>query len=259
MDKTSKWMIGCGVLLIGASLVLTACGGVQPTPAPVAASSTPLPPPPTEAPTSTLMPTPTYTPRPTRTEAATSTPPSPTDTPQAVRAEVSATPEPTTEPVEMPPAELAEAANKIYTQEKCVACHGVNHEGGLGSILAGLPSEYIQAVTRRGEPEAGMPAFDQEAINDDDLSTLAEYLSDLILQDTGVELSPAVVDHLSQASDALQAGDKAAVETHLEKAQEAAADAPPGVQATLKSLVGGLGDADWMETIEVHLEVLLAQ
>jgi mono/diheme cytochrome c family protein len=259
MKKTSRWIIGRGVLLIVTAAVLTACGGDQPTPPPVAPTSTPLPPPPTEAPTSTPLPTPSDTPQLIPTEAPTSTPPPPTDTPQAVRTEAPATSAPATEAVEKPPTELAEAANRIYTQGSCVACHGVNHEGGLGSILVGLPAEYIQAVTRSGEPEAGMPAFDQNAISDDDLSTLAEYLSDLTLQDIVVELSPAVVDHLSQALDALQAGDKAAVETHLEKAQEAGADASPGVQATLKGLVGGLGEADWMKATEVHLEVLLAQ
>ena len=256
MKKTFKWL-GCGVLLIATAVVLIACGN-QATPPPVAPTNTLLPPPPTEAPTSTPLPAPTDTPRPTPTEAPNSTLP-PTDTPPAVPTEAAATSAPPTEAAEKPSADLAEAANQIYTGKTCVACHGVNYEGGLGSILVGLPAEYIQAVTRGGELEAGMPVFDQNAISDDDLSTLAEFLSDLTLQDIGVELPPAVVDHLSQALDALQSGDKAAAETHLEKAQEAGADAPPGVQATLKGLVGGLGESDWMKAAEFHLEVLLAQ
>jgi mono/diheme cytochrome c family protein len=247
MKKTFRW-IDCAVLFIITVVALVACGG-RAMPPPVAPTNTPLPPAPTEAPTNTPLPAPTDTPQPTSTEAPTSAPPSPTDTPQAVL----------TEAIEKPPTELAEVANQIYTQRSCVACHGVDHEGGLGPILVGLPAEYIKAVTRSGEPEAGMPAFDQNAISDDDLSTLAEFLSDLTLQDTGVILSPTIVDHLSQASDALHAGDKAAVETHLEKAREAGADASPGVQATLKGLVGGLGQADWMRATEFHLEVLLAQ
>ncbi len=104
-----------------------------------------------------------------------------------------------------------------------------------------------------------MIAFDQDAISDDDLETLAQALSSLTLQDTGVHLSQPVLDHLSQARDALQAGDKAAVETHLKKAQEAAADAPPGVQATLKDMVEDLEEADWAEDLEMHLAVLLAE
>ena len=90
MKKTSRWIIGRGVLLIVTAAVLTACGGDQPTPPPVAPTSTPLPPPPTEAPTSTPLPTPSDTPQLIPTEAPTSTPPPPTDTPQAVRTEAPA-------------------------------------------------------------------------------------------------------------------------------------------------------------------------
>lgn len=259
MKKTSRWIIGHGVLLIVTATLLTACGGNQPMPPPVAPTSTPLPPPPTEAPTGTSMPTSTATPQPTATEVPSNTPPAPTDTPQSVPKDAPATALPPTEAVQNPPTELAEAANRIYTQNSCSACHGAKHEGGLGSILVGLPAEYIQAATRNGEPEAGMPAFDQNAISDDDLSTLAEYLSNRTLQDIDVELPPTVVEHLSQARDALQAGDKAAVETHLKKAQEAGADAPHGIQATLKGLVEVLGKAEWLEATEVHLEVLLVR
>ncbi len=258
MKKTFRWL-GCGVLLIVTAAVLTACGGDQPTPPPAAPTSTLLPPAPTEAPSSTPPPIPTDTPQPTLTEAPTSTSLAPTDTPPAVLTEAPATSAPPTEAAEKPSAELAETANQVYTQNSCAACHGANYEGGLGSILVGLPAEYIQAVTRSGEPEAGMPAFDQNAISDDDLSTLAGFLSDLTLQDVGVELSPVVVDHLSQALDALQAGDEAAAETHLEKAQEAGADESPGVQATLKGLVGGFGEPDGLKASEFHLEVLLGQ
>lgn len=254
------WNIVRVVFLVVTVAILTGCGSDQPMPPPVALTSTPLPPPPTEAPTSTLVPVPTEAPTSTPTPVPTDTPPatstaapvsvpapSPTYTPQPAAAEAE----------EALTADLAVAANQIYRQKNCVACHGANYEGGLGSILVGLPTDYFQAVTRSGEPEAGMPAFDQNAISDDDLSTLAKYLSSLTLQDIDVELSPVVVGHLSQAWDALQAGDKATVQTYLDKAQEAGADAPPGVQATLKGLVGGLEAADWMESLEVHLGVLL--
>jgi mono/diheme cytochrome c family protein len=242
MKKTFRW-IKCGVLMtiIGVTVTLVACGG-QAMPAPVAATNTPLPPAPTEAPTSTPLPTATDTPPPPPTATATSTP-------QPV----------STEAAEKPVAELAEAVGQIYTANNCVACHGANYEGGFGSILAGLPAERIQSVTRSGEPEAGMPAFDQEALSDDELSALSEFLSGLTLQDIGVELPPVVVDHLSQAREALQAGDEADVEAYLKEAQEAGAEAPPGVQTTLKSLVEGLGKDDWVESTQVHLEVLLGQ
>lgn len=255
MKKSFMW-IGFGVLFIAIAVLLIACGD-QPTPPPVAPTNTSLPPPPTEAPSSTPPPTPTNAPQPTPTEASSSTPPPPSATPPPVPTEAPATSVPPTEAAEEPSAGLAEAANQVYAQNSCSACHGANYEGGLGSILVGLPAEYIQAVTRSGKPGAGMPAFDQNAISDDDLRTLAEFFSGLTLQDIDVELSPAVTDHLGQASEALQIGDKAAVETHLKEAQEAGADASPGVQATLKGLVEGLGEPDWMTATEIHLEVLL--
>lgn len=260
MKKRSRW-IGDGVLLIVTVAALSACGG-QAMPPPVALTNTPLPPPPTEAPSSTPPPTATQTPRPTATQVPTSTPPpSPTEAgaSSGPPTETAATTVPATEAAEEPSAELAEAANQMYAQKGCSACHGANHEGGMGLILAGLPAERIQSMTRNGEPQAGMPAFDQGAISDDDLSTLAQFLSRLTLQDIGVELPPAVIDHLSQAWDALQAGDKAAVETQLEKALEAGAGGPPGVQATLKALVQDLGEAGWEDALEAPLRVLLGQ
>jgi hypothetical protein len=42
-------------------------------------------------------------------------------------------------------------------------------------------------------------------------------------------------------------------------AQEAAADAPPGVQATLKDMVEYLEEADWVEDLKQHLAILLAK
>jgi mono/diheme cytochrome c family protein len=230
MKRTFRW-IECGLLFTITVAALAACGG-QAMPPPVAATNTPLPPAPTEAPTSTPLPTATHTPLPPPTEAATSTP-------QPVA----------TEAAEQPVAELAEAASQIYAESSCAACHGANYEGGFATILVGLPAERIQSVTRSGKPEGGMPAFDQDAIGDVELRSLAEFLSGLTLQDIGVELPPAVVDHLSQARDALQAGDQAAVEAHLKQVQEAGADAPPGVQVTLKGLVEGGDAGDGIEAL----------
>lgn len=248
MNKPFK-LLGCCVLIIGTVVMLTACGA-QATPPPAAPTNTPLPPPPTEAPTSTPLSAPTFTPQPTPTLVATDTPtPKPTEAVQPAA----------TEAAEKPSAELAETANQIYKQKSCVACHGANYEGGLGPILVGLPSDYIQSVTRSGEVEAGMPAFDQNAISDDELDALAQALNFLTFEYTGIELSQSVIDHLNQAWDALQAGDKAGVETHLTKAQEAAADAPPGVQITLKDMIEDIEEDDWAEDIEMHLGVLLGK
>ena len=233
--------------------MLAACGG-QATPPAVAPTNTPLPPPPTEAPTSTPLPAPTDTPVPPPTDtpvpAPTETPvPAPTDTPAPAA----------TEAAEQPPAVSAEAAKQVYMQKGCLACHGANFEGGVGPILVGLPAEHIAGLIRNGEAEAGMPAFDQNTISDEELNTLAQFLSTLTLGDIGLELPADVADHLNQAWDALQAGDKAAVETHLGKAQESAADAPPGVQTTLKDVIEDLEEEDWAEDVGAHLRVLLSK
>lgn len=247
-----------GVTLLAVVLVLIACGP-SPMPPPVAATNTPLPPPPTEVPTSTLLPTPANLPlAATPTQASTDTPPA-GDTPPPSPTEVPSTSEPSSEATEKPPAELAEAANQVYAASSCLACHGADYEGGLGPILVGLPAEYIQSETRSGDAELGMPAFDQNAISDQDLSALAEFLSRLTLQDIGVDLPSSVVEPLNQAWSALQADDQAAVETHLRKAQEAGADASPGVQATLRRLVGGVGDVGWQDITKAYLQVLLGQ
>jgi len=167
---------------------------------------------------------------------------------------------PTTESAQEPTATPAEAAVVIpvtYVQKGCVGCHGDKAQGLVGPILAGLPTEHIKNTVRSGVPEAGMPPFDSSALSDEDLEALAQALHALSLQDAGVQLPEPVVDHLSQAWDALQAGDKAAVETHLKKAQEAAASAPPGVQATMKVVVKALTAEDWATQIETRLAVLL--
>ncbi len=125
-----------------------------------------------------------------------------------------------------------EKAVVLYTQKGCFACHGSNYEGNQGPILAGLDAEHIKQAVRAGSEDGVMPPFDEEAISDADLDLLATFLSSLTLEDTGVELSSAIVEHLEKVWDALQAGDKAGMETHLKKAQEAAAPpAPPWMNA----------------------------
>ncbi|MFQ5340128.1 MAG: c-type cytochrome [Anaerolineae bacterium] len=241
--KIPQWSVLTALIIIAG--VLAACGG-QVTPPPVAPTNTPLPPAPAEAPISTPLPAPTDTSVPSPTDTPV---PAPTDTPAPAA----------TEAAEQPPAVSAEAAKQVYVQKGCLACHGANFEGGVGPILVGLPAGHIAGIVRNGEAEAGMPAFDQNTISDEDLNTLAQFLSALTLEDIGLELPAEVADHLNQAWDALQAGDKAAVETHLGKAQESAADAPPGVQATLKDIIEDLEEVEWIEDVGAHLQVLLSK
>lgn len=170
---------------------------------------------------------------------------------------VQATTKPAAKPTATPSSSSALPA--LYAQKGCAACHGDKAQGNLGPILAGLSVDHIKSVVRAGSPEGGMPAFDQDAISDGELESLAAGLHALTLKDTGVQLPQSVLVHLNQAWDALQAGDKAGVETHLSKAKEAAVDEPPGVQKTLADLLEDLEEADWAEEIGVHLQVLLAK
>ncbi|MEJ2559032.1 MAG: c-type cytochrome [Anaerolineae bacterium] len=188
-------------------------------------------------------PTPAPTEEPTEEATATPAQEEPTETPAAASAtEVPA--------LTIPP---------VYVEKGCIGCHGDKAQGQIGPGLVGLEAEHIKSSVRSGRPEAGMPAFDQNAISDDELDALAQALNFLTFEYTGIELSQSVVDHLNQAWDALQAGDKAEVETHLTKAQEAAADAPPGVQITLKDMIEDIEEDDWAEDIEMHLGVLLGK
>lgn len=146
-----------------------------------------------------------------------------------------------------------------YVQKGCVDCHGDKAQGLVGPILAGLPVEHIKETVRSGVPTAGMPAFDSNTLSDEELDALAQALHALTLKDTGVKLSQPVLTHLEKAWDALRAGDKAGVETHLKEAQKVAANAPQGVQVTLKVMLEGLREADWESHTEAHLKVLLGK
>ncbi len=173
-----------------------------------------------------------------------------------------APPTPTQKPAAQKPTATAAAKAALpatYVQKGCVACHGDKAQGLVGPILAGLPVEHIKETVRSGVAEAGMPAFDSSALSDEELDALAQALHALTLKDTGVTLSQSVVTHLEKAWEALQAGDKAGVETHLKEAQKAAAGAPQGVQVTLKVMLEGLSEADWQHHTEAHLKVLLGK
>ena len=182
----------------------------------------------------------------------------PTEEPTEERTATPAEGEPTGTPVTAAEAPVA-TIPALYTEKGCSACHGDKAQGQIGPILAGLGVEHVKSFVRSGRPEAGMPAFDQNAIGDDDLDALARAIEALTLQDTGIELSQPLLDPLRQAWDALQAGDKAAVETHLNEAQEAAMDAPPGVQVTLKDRIEDLEEDNWAEDIEMHLATLVGK
>ncbi len=156
--------------------------------------------------------------------------------------------------------ELQQRAQQIYIQQGCLSCHGANYEGRTGPMLAGLPEDEIKAAVRNGFPEAAipMPAYSPQQLSDEDLDLLAQFLSQLTLEDIGVEIPEAVRKHLELAWQALEQEDKAAVETHLKAALEALPEeGNQGLKVSLEDLVEDLEEPNWKEALEHHLVVLV--
>lgn len=152
-------------------------------------------------------------------------------------------------------------AKQLYTQLACFSCHGADYEGNSGPIIVGLPVQTIIDQVRNGAPNGEMPAFDQNMISDADLEILAKFLNSLTIADTSVVIPDEVRTHLQQAYDALNAGDKAGVETHLKAALQSAQDlkAGEGLIKTLDDMVEDLEEETWQQDVELHLDILLGQ
>ena len=160
------------------------------------------------------------------------------------------------------PADEVARAKQLYIQLGCFACHGANYEGNQGPIIVGMPVDEIIHQVRNGAPNPqDMPAFDQTMISDADLEILAKFLNSLTIADTAVVIPDEVRTHLEKAYDALTAGDKAGVETHLKTALKAAQDtgAGEGLIKTLDDLTEDLEEETWQKDIELHLDILLGK
>lgn len=160
------------------------------------------------------------------------------------------------------PADEVARAKQLYIQLGCFACHGANYEGNQGPIIVGMPVDEIIHQVRNGAPNPqDMPAFDQTMISDADLEILAKFLNSLTIADTAVVIPDEVRTHLEKAYDALTAGDKAGVETHLKTALKAAQDAGAGegLIKTLDDLTEDLEEETWQKDIELHLDILLGK
>ena len=70
------------------------------------------------------------------------------------------------------------AAKNLYVEQKCVACHGANGEGGTGpNFKAPKPmshsvEELATQITSGGN---GMPSF-KDTLNQDQINELAKYV-----------------------------------------------------------------------------------
>lgn len=82
-------------------------------------------------------------------------------------------------------------------QSHCAACHGVGGQGGVGGALIGtskwnnVESNAIAERIARGAPDRGMPAF-ADVLSDDDIATLALYISELRTDTQMVKASPDI-------------------------------------------------------------------
>ena len=173
------------------------------------------------------------------------------ETPEAV---VEDTPEPAAEP------EVSgdlKAAQTLYFTKGCVGCHGPQMDGLIGPIFVGLDPDYLKATARAGRAAGGMPAYTADQVSDEDLDIMATAFGALTLADTGVTLSQPVLDALAAAQEALDAGDKAGVESNLQAALDAAADAPDGVKKTLSVMIANLALDDWADYVGNRLALLL--
>ena len=149
------------------------------------------------------------------------------------------------------------AAQTLYFTKGCVGCHGPQMDGLIGPIFVGLDPDYMIAAARAGRAAGGMPAYTADQVSDDDLDLMAQVFGALTLADTGVTLSQPVLDALTAAQEALDAGDKAGVETNLQAALDAASDAPDGVKKTLSVMIANLALDDWADYVGNRLDLLL--
>ena len=62
-------------------------------------------------------------------------------------------------------------------QSSCASCHGSDFSGGVGPALAGmsLSEDEFSEIVRNGQGQ--MPAFNEDQINDEELTALHTYFS----------------------------------------------------------------------------------
>ncbi len=253
MMKGGRRWLWMGLLVAFLALTLAACQSS--TPSPVAttperqeADVTEAKPEETEAPAATEEP-----------QVATTEAPEETAEP-VTTSEPAATEEGGEDPADQAQLDV-ERAKQLYVQLGCLSCHGANYEGRDGPMLVGLPVEEIKVAVRNGFPDAEepMPAFSPQMISDEDLDLLAQFLSQLTLEDIGMTVPDEVVQHLQLAWESLEQEDRDAVTTHL----QAALDALPededyeGLKVTLEDLLEDVEEENWKESLEHHLVVLI--
>ncbi|CAM2759051.1 c-type cytochrome [Salinicoccus roseus] len=65
-----------------------------------------------------------------------------------------------------------------FARDNCASCHGQDFSGGMGPALAGTSLAEEDFTTTVREGRGSMPAFSQDQIADEDLSTLYQFFSE---------------------------------------------------------------------------------
>ena len=65
-----------------------------------------------------------------------------------------------------------------FARDNCASCHGQDFSGGMGPALAGTSLAEEDFTTTVREGQGSMPAFSQDQIADEDLSTLYQFFSE---------------------------------------------------------------------------------
>lgn len=65
-----------------------------------------------------------------------------------------------------------------FARDSCASCHGQDFSGGMGPALAGTSLSEEDFTTTVREGRGSMPAFSQDQIADEDLSTLYQFFSE---------------------------------------------------------------------------------
>ncbi|MEZ2457176.1 cytochrome c [Salinicoccus roseus] len=65
-----------------------------------------------------------------------------------------------------------------FARDNCASCHGQDFSGSMGPALAGTSLSEEDFTTTVREGRGSMPAFSQDQIADEDLSTLYQFFSE---------------------------------------------------------------------------------
>ena len=112
---------------------------------------------------------------------------------------------------------------ELFESRGCAACHGKDAQGThLAPAIGGHSVEAVMAQVRT--PRGQMPAFSPEKISDEELNFIAAYVAaqPSMAMEIGIEPTEAEREHLQEALEALEAGDRVKAYEHMQLAADIA-------------------------------------